>query len=296
MENQTYERDLVNRQVLVIDDDKAVAECFQAVLTLAGMQVEIVHTAREGLVRLASSTPGLILLDMHLGKEISGEDILYQIRSNPRLDATRVIVVTGYPQTTQLITNLADLILLKPVGIDQLTTLARRMISLNAAPVVHSFRDPVTKLFNSEFFRTRLELAFERARRRPDFLYGVIEFQAHLTGEEPAVANHNIDLSLAVLNEISSRLRKNLRPTDTIARVSEWKFVSLHEDLLVAESIELIVERIQNLLADPYEWQGRSYQVEVHFGRAVAQPSYHSPFDILNAADGSLEQAPGSPG
>ncbi len=106
-------------QVLIIEDDKDTAHFFSMVLSLVGFECEIVHSAKQGLSRLAATQPDMILLDMRLGVEIGGEDILYQIRSNPRLDQTRVIVITAYPSMAEPITNLADLILLKPVDVDQ---------------------------------------------------------------------------------------------------------------------------------------------------------------------------------
>ncbi len=95
--------------VLIIDDDKDTANFFSMVLSLVGFDCDIVNSAKQALSRIAVTQPDMILLDMRLGLEIGGEDILYQIRSNPRLDETRVIVITAYPAMAEPITNLADL-------------------------------------------------------------------------------------------------------------------------------------------------------------------------------------------
>ena len=282
---------MLNNRVLVIEDDRNIAEYFQAVLTMAGMLVEVVLSAREGLACLAGSAPSLILLDMHLGNEIGGEDILYQIRSNPRFDGTRVIVITGYPNTVPMVSELADLVLIKPVGIDQLTTLAQRMISLEVAPKALSFRDPVTTLFNQEFFDTRLELAFERAKRRPDFLFATIVFQVEVTGEQAEKVRLDIDRSVILLTDIARRLKQNLRPTDTIARVSGWKFVTLHEDLRQRDDTAVIVDRIQNILAAPFLVYDEPHTVKMISGTEVMQPGFRDPKEILTRANCALEQA-----
>lgn len=279
-----------NNQVLIIENDRSIAEYFQAVLTMVGMDVEIVLSARQGLVRLAGSAPALILLDMHLGNEIGGEDILYQIRSNPRFDTTRVIVITGYPNTVQMVSDLADLILIKPVGTDQLASLAQRMISFEVAPRGLAFRDPVTALFNLEFFYTRLELAFERARRRPDFLFAVIVFKVEVCGDDAALVNPSVDLSITLLSEIARRLKQNLRPTDTIARATGWKFVTLHEDLRRVEDVQIILDRIQNILAAPFQGGDDFYKVKPVFGSAVSQIECREPKEIYKAAEYSLEE------
>ncbi len=282
---------MVNNLVLIIEDDKSIADYFKAVLVMAGMQVEVVLSAREGLLRLAGAVPALILLDLHLGMEISGRDIIYQIRSNPRLDSTKVIVVTGFPGTAQLIGDLADLILIKPVGIEQLTKLAQRMVSYNVVPKAFSFRDPITGLFNQEFFHTRLELAFERARRRPEFLFAVIAFQVAVDGQDADSVNQDVEATIAIQAEIAKRLKHNLRPTDTLSRVTEWKFISLYEDLRRNEDTQILIERIQNILAVPFQWCGAEYKMRMVCGTAVMRPGTQKAADILASAEHSLKQA-----
>jgi len=191
--------------VLIIDDDKDTANFFSMVLSLVGFDCDIVNSAKQALARIAVSQPDMILLDMRLGLEIGGEDILYQIRSNPRLDETRVIVITAYPAMAEPVTNLADLILLKPVDVDQLKALASRLAVLGDHTRSYHFRDPVTDLFTREFFLTRMELAYERARRRSDFKFAILVFS--FTVQEPAggklaEADHDALLRLA-----ASRMR-----------------------------------------------------------------------------------------
>ena len=77
-----------NFEALIIDDDKDIAAWYRTVLTLMGFEVETALSARQALACLATSVPNLMLLDLRLGQEIGGEDILYQIRSNSRFDHT----------------------------------------------------------------------------------------------------------------------------------------------------------------------------------------------------------------
>jgi len=124
------------------------------VLELVGFECEIILSAKEALSTLSSARrpdPA----DIRLGVEISGEDILYQIRSNPRFDKTRVVITTAYPRLAEPITNLADLVLVKPIEIDQLKNLMQRLGSLDFKSKFQMYRDPVTELFNEEFFLTR---------------------------------------------------------------------------------------------------------------------------------------------
>ena len=274
-------------QVLIIEDDKDTAGFFKTVLELVGFECEIILSAKEALSRLSVCAPDLILLDIRLGIEISGEDILYQIRSNPRFDKTRVVVITAYPRLAEPITNLADLVLVKPVEIDQLKNLMQRLGTLDYKSKLQIYRDPVTDLFNEEFFMTRLELAFERAKRRADFYFGVIAIYFQLeAGEEVSP-----DATMAILREIAGRLKKFVRPSDAVARLAGWKFATLHEDLHDPAEIQFIVKRLDEKLSHPFEVDDKVYAVKFELVPVVHSSLQRKPGEILNAAQKVLNEA-----
>jgi PleD family two-component response regulator len=276
-------------QVLIVDDDKDIAGFFSTVLSLVGLECEVVLTAREAFARMAGSVPDLILLDMRLGPEIGGEDILYQIRSNPRFDNTRVVVVTAYPSIASMVTNLADLVLIKPVEIEQLKTLVTRIGSLEINPRRSPFRDPVTQLFNKDFFITRLELAFERARRRPDFMFAAIVMELKLQGT--AEEKMNPDTWIAILRGVADRLRRRLRPMDAISIFSNQKFASLHEELKNADDLNIILGRLRETLSESFSFEGKLYVLHPYFGHAIYDKQFKGPLDFLNAAETALMKA-----
>jgi diguanylate cyclase (GGDEF)-like protein len=276
-------------QVLIIDDDKETARFFRTVLNFMDLDVETVLTGREALIKLSAMVPDLILLDMQLGAEIGGEDILYQIRSNPRFDHTRVIVITGHPNSTDLVTNLADLILIKPVEVDLLRTLITRLSSFGFEPKRLPFRDPVTLLFNKEFFYTRLDLAFERAKRREEFKFAVLVLRVIIAGEtELSISASILDV---ILREVANRLHRYLRPTDTVARLLGWKFVILNEDLAKTEDVSIIIQRVRQMLADPIQVGEESYTVTVGVGAVVNDRRFKQPKEIFEAAERALEKS-----
>ena len=278
----------MNNHVLIIEDDKSIAEYFRAVLTLAGLEVEMVHTAREGLVKLSTNTPNLVLLDMNLGSELGGEDILFQIRSNPRFDETYVIIVTGYPGMTYNVDELVDMILIKPIDMEQLTTLARRLLSYDIAPRLLSFRDPVTTLFTLEFFHTRLELAFERGKRRPEFCYGVVALSLEIMDEDGQQVTPDLDTSLHLRSDIAHHLRKTVRPTDTISSAGDWHFLVLSEDLRYCDDIKIIVDRLENALSQRFQVNKQSFIMKLTCGYATRGEQFCQAGDILAAAESQL--------
>ena len=268
--------------VLIIEDNKDTADFFKTVLELVGFECEVILSAKEALARLAVSAPDIILLDIRLGIEISGEDILYQIRSNQRFDKTRVVVVTAYTWLAEPIMDLADLVLIKPVEIDQLKDLMQRLGTMDYKSKFLVYRDPVTELFNEEFFLTRLELAFERAKRRPDFLFAVIAIDFQLDAQQREQIDP--DEMLAILREIAVRLKKFVRPTDAVARLAGWKFATLHEDLARPEDVQVIAKRLNDKLSQPYQVKDQSFTIKFNLRPVVHDPKYHQPVDILKAA------------
>jgi len=276
-------------QVLIIDDDREIAEFFNTVLTLEDMSCDIVLSAKDALKHLATSVPDLILLDMRLGQEIGGEDILYQIRSNPRYDHTRVVVITAYPAIAEMVTNVADMILIKPVEVDHLKTMVAHMKSYGIAPKRQPFRDPITLLFTREFFITRLELAIERSRRRKDFLFAMILFYVQPVNLQMDELDPSVQIR--ILEGLAKRLKNSVRPTDTVARFTGWKFAALLEELSKPEDIKVIISRVQEIIAEPYTVESKNYVMGVCFGAAIHNRGYRQPEDVLQVAERALEQA-----
>jgi diguanylate cyclase (GGDEF)-like protein len=275
-------------RVLIIEDDRDTARFFKAVLDLVGFECEIVFSAREALSWLASMTPDLILLDMRLGIELGGEDILFQIRSNPRFDNTRVVIVTAYPGMADHVSDLADLVLLKPIEVDHLRVLLERLGSLEVAPRRRLFRDPVTELYNREFFLTRLELAFERSRRRADFLYGVLVMQFHIHGPGDELED---GVMIDLLRLISKRCKENLRPTDTLARLSGLRFAALLEELRGKDDLATIINRLNGFMQPAYQLKEQTYQLRTSYGAVLNQSNRLDPAALLLETEKAVEQA-----
>ena len=116
-----------NPLALIIEDEQDVATLSSHVLKSLGFETEIIGLGDKALARLAVTAPDVVLLDLHLPHGVSGIDILHHIRADERLKATRVIIVTGQPHMAETLRDEADLVLLKPFSIDQLSDLVARL-------------------------------------------------------------------------------------------------------------------------------------------------------------------------
>ncbi|MCB0210862.1 MAG: response regulator transcription factor [Anaerolineae bacterium] len=121
-----------NPLALIIEDDSKLAYLFAEALQMAEFETETIQNGQIALDRLAVTVPTVVVLDLHL-PDLSGSDILAYIRSDQRLDPTRVMIVTADAFKAEHLRSEADLVLLKPVSLIQLSTLASRLRPLSAA-------------------------------------------------------------------------------------------------------------------------------------------------------------------
>ena len=118
--------------VLVIDDDPQIRQLIARLLQPAGYRIEEAGSAREGLEKLRTSPPDLILLDMQL-PDRSGHDLLIEIRSEPRTRLTPVVMITGAASHSHKLkaiqAGVTDF-LAKPFSPEELSARVRALVEL----------------------------------------------------------------------------------------------------------------------------------------------------------------------
>ena len=114
---------MTNPSALIIEDDKKLVRIFEHALRTAGFETEIVQSGDAALARLADTTPAIVVLDLHL-PNVSGSDILHQIRADDRLTETRVILATADVLMASSLRDEVDIVLVKPISYDLLHDLA----------------------------------------------------------------------------------------------------------------------------------------------------------------------------
>ena len=114
---------------LVIADNLENGEKIRRVLDQAGFQTQIVTTGSRAQVQLAFTNPDLIILDLNL-PDMPGEVILRQIKAQPRLRHSHLVLLTENLQVAHDAHELADQILLKPIEKEQVKLVALNLNSL----------------------------------------------------------------------------------------------------------------------------------------------------------------------
>ena len=82
-------------RILVADDDEDVRDIVTAKLTGAGYQVRTVDSGHAALEEIRRWRPDLAVLDRSM-PGLDGLDVLREVRRDPEVSETRVIVLTGH--------------------------------------------------------------------------------------------------------------------------------------------------------------------------------------------------------
>jgi two-component system, OmpR family, alkaline phosphatase synthesis response regulator PhoP len=111
---------------IVVEDDPDLAVIFTEALEKANYQVETIRDGLSAQRRILQVAPHVVVLDLHI-PYISGDEILRQIRTDPRLQHTLVVVATADARMGEALTDVADFVLIKPITFKQLRDLTARL-------------------------------------------------------------------------------------------------------------------------------------------------------------------------
>jgi DNA-binding response OmpR family regulator len=87
-------------KILLIEDSRLLRITTERTLMRAGYEVITAVDGEQGLRLAVESNPDLVVLDMMLPK-LSGQEVLQQLRLNPSLKFTPVIVLTGLSESNR---------------------------------------------------------------------------------------------------------------------------------------------------------------------------------------------------
>jgi CheY-like chemotaxis protein len=117
-------------KVMLIDDDIVVVDLLATLLTMEGFDVVSQSVEEEIIPSIQKHKPDVILMDVYLNtSQFDGEDgliLLSQIRRNPDISNTRVIMCSGIDFDEESQTAGADGFLLKPYMPEELIKLIRK--------------------------------------------------------------------------------------------------------------------------------------------------------------------------
>jgi len=110
---------------IIIEDDPHLNEIMTLTLE-ADFEINSCADGTSGWHRLSEVTPHIIVLDLNL-PGMPGREILKKVRGDERFQTTKVILTTADERQAETLTDVADIVLLKPVSPTQLRELALRL-------------------------------------------------------------------------------------------------------------------------------------------------------------------------
>lgn len=113
---------MTNKLILIVEDDHSLGEALQEILSMSDAQTELIRDGGVAQNRLKEIVPDLVILDIYL-PNVHGDVLLKQIRNDPRLTKTRVVIASADKARAEATLSLADMVLVKPINYDQLDEL-----------------------------------------------------------------------------------------------------------------------------------------------------------------------------
>ncbi|MBL8050374.1 MAG: response regulator [Anaerolineales bacterium] len=263
---------------LIVEDDRDIVALFRHVLDVAGYHTEIVLDGKDAMDRLQSFTPNIVLLDLQLPR-MSGIEILKNMRDDERLKRVPVVVITAYAPMADTLPVEPDLLLLKPVDINQLSSLVQRLQTTQGA-INEPSHDKVTGLYTFSFFTVRLAFSLERIKQSSLRRFGVLFAEA-----EP-VAKLKNQLSQdeydAFLHKLADQFRMTLRPTDTMAWSPNHNlFFTLIEEIPSPEAPLKIAGRVKDSMKRFLENRHQDLEMKANVGVLLCDAEYENIQTIL---------------
>lgn len=93
----------MSKKILIIEDDKILAELLEKKLKNAGFEVTLAFDGEEGLASLRANKPDLILLDIVMPQK-NGLELMEEMNKNPETSPTKipVIVISNSGQPVEI--------------------------------------------------------------------------------------------------------------------------------------------------------------------------------------------------
>ncbi|HWC33868.1 MAG TPA: EAL domain-containing protein [Mycobacteriales bacterium] len=290
-------------QVLVVDDDPAMAGTLVEIFTSRGLAAVGVTSAGAAIVRERELHPAVVVCDQRL-PDMSGLDLCAAIRTmDPDVS---LILLTGYASLDSAIAAVGqiDQYLTKPVPVDDLVEsveagVARSeqrvreriaaeelRIKLESELRRQASHDSLTGLANRALFSDRAEHALERRGLSElvvcffdlDDFKDVNDSYGHGAGDE-------------LLRVIGQRLKECVRPADTVARFGGDEFAVLLEDTQLPGALD-VIDRLYASVSTPIRL-GDDEEVVVHLsvGMTLVSGRDVTAEELLAEADAAMYAA-----
>lgn len=266
----------------IVEDDRDVVALFRHVLDIAGYHTEIMLDGKEAMDRIETFQPNIVLLDLQL-PGMSGIEILTRMRADDRMRNIPVIVITAYPVYAASLPVEPDLLLQKPVDINQLGNLVQRLQATQSG-LNEPIHETVTGLYTFSFFAIRLTFSLERIKQSEFHRFGVL-FADVAQVNELKRQMHADDLN-GFFRGLADHFKLALRPTDTMAwSPRDEYFLTLIEEISSPEVPLKIAGRVKESMKKFLENNNYGSDLRANLGVLLCDSEYADIQHIMKDID-----------
>jgi diguanylate cyclase (GGDEF)-like protein len=287
--------------VFVVDDDPSEIDLISFMLSQNGFEVTTASSGKEYLEKIKKETPDIIILDVMM-PEISGLELLRQIRQDPKTMAIPILLVSALSDTEDIVKGLqegANDYITKPFNIPVL--LARVKTHLKIGTLVKQLAtqteilskmaalDELTGIYNRRTMFDLLTSELERSKRYQRFLSILMMDIDHFKNVNDQFGHSFGD---HVLREFVKRVDQTLRSNDTLCRYGGEEFCAILPEtnaenaMKVGERVRLSIDQI------PFSIKKEEISITLSIGVTTLIPLSHiSASQLLEFSDKALYQA-----
>lgn len=288
--------------VMMVDDEPLMTELIQGHLEDGGYSRFVAtNTPGDAMELMRQTKPGLLLLDLMM-PGISGFDILAQVRADPLLKYTPVIVLTAASNSATKLKALelgATEFLAKPVDSSELLLRVRNTLAFQRYQDRLANHDPVTGLPNRHAFMRRLEAVLATANGK---MMGLLQIDVEdVRKVRETLGNRGADRLLMAISQrigrsvrqgdITAHMADMLGGADGVARMEGDEFSVLLPVLDHAEHAAEVAKRILEDLQSSIDIDGHKVFAGASIGISVFPGDGMTADALIKSADLATSQA-----
>jgi len=95
-------RAMTGKQIIIVEDERDIADLVAMRLKRERYDVDVAHDGLEGLSKIRSAPPDLVLLDLMLPK-MSGMEVAAELRKDPRTADVPIIMLTAKGEESDIV-------------------------------------------------------------------------------------------------------------------------------------------------------------------------------------------------
>ena len=296
---------LKDATIMMVDDEAITMEVVRSFLEDAGYKnFVLVDDSTQATRELREHRPDVLLLDVMM-PEISGFDILGELRSDPEFQHLPVIILTSSSDAAtklQALDLAATDFLSKPVDPSELALRVRNTLGAKAYQDQLAFYDLLTNLPNRRLFIDRTKWAIERATRQNTKVA-----MLHIAFEDFKRVTDTLGPKVGdeVLRQLAERLTDNVRGGDLVSasavgetdalldvfRLGSADFSVLAPNVKSVSDAALIGRRILNVMKHPLDADGTDVYLSPSIGIAGFPEDSEDAASLVKHAAGASSQA-----